>query len=131
MGQVQRIPVPDDAGIGEVDIVGESHYQENLEAICGGRTEEGEERDVEAVLILDDKNRFDPMAVRVEIQGKVVGHLDRQAAREYREWLVEIGHPGVTAIWDAVIRGGWDRGQGDRGHYGVTVYIGPVESEED
>jgi hypothetical protein len=40
-------------GTFEFDIVGESHYQEALEAICGGRTEESAEHLTEAVLVLE------------------------------------------------------------------------------
>jgi len=130
MGEPRRIEVSEDDEFslpGSFDVVGESNYQDNIEAICGGRKADGEEREVEAVLVLEDGNQYDSLAVRIDVQGKTVGYLSRQSARAYREWLQEIGHQGVWAIWDAMIRGGWDRGQGDRGHYGVEVYIGRDE----
>lgn len=135
MGEPRRIKVSEEdedlGGFGgEVEVVGESHYQDTLETICGGRKKEGEEREVEAVLVLDDGNRYDPLAVGVSMQGKTVGYLSREDAREYRTWLKDIGHAGESVIWDATIRGGWDRGPGDRGHYGVGVYIGREEDKD-
>ena len=44
-----RLPGP---GTYEFDIVGESKYQDVLEAICGGRTEDSAEHMTEAVLHL-------------------------------------------------------------------------------
>lgn len=99
-----------------MEVVGESYYQKNLEAICGKRTEEGEDRIVTAVLIPYDSNSHDPMAVRVEIQGKIVGHLSREMARKYRTL-----HSKVKVQCQANIRGGWRRSHGDIGHYGVRL----------
>ncbi len=68
-------------------VVGESHYQDALEQICGPRTDEGEDRRVEAQLILEDENPHDSMAVRVDINGITVGYLSRDHARTYRRGL--------------------------------------------
>jgi len=57
------------SGAFALPIVGESHYQEALEAICGPRSDEGEDRRVEARLVLENDNPHDSMAVRVDIQG--------------------------------------------------------------
>ena len=42
-----------------------------------------------AVLVLDDDNPYDNKAVRVEIDGYLVGHLSRENARQYRKKLKE------------------------------------------
>jgi hypothetical protein len=100
-------------------VVGESNYQANLEAICGKRTEMGENRVVTAMLILEDSNPHDPNAVRVDIQGKTVGYLSRAAAKKYRKRF-----PGQNGAQCAAnIRGGWKRkGTGDdTGFYGVWL----------
>lgn len=55
-----------------VEIVGESHYQDALSAIAGGKTHDGHQLPVHARLIPEDGNPFDPNAVRIEIQGKKV-----------------------------------------------------------
>ena len=105
-------------------IVGESHYQAALESICGGKTPEGHELEVKALLVHDDNNPHDSQAIKVEIQGKTVGYLDRQQARDYRKKLAMAGFKGRTARCDAIIVGGWDRGNGDTGHFGVKLDIG-------
>ncbi len=110
----------------EAPIVGESHYQGTLERICGGRTRDGAEKHVEATLILEDTNPHDPMAVRIDVQDKTVGYLSREDARSYRQRLEEAGHPNLIGVCAAVIRGGWDRGHGDKGHFGVWLDL-PVE----
>lgn len=117
-GQVGAISGPGDF---EIEVVGESHYQQALERICGGRSEDGAEEYVTAILVLEDTNPYDKMAVRVDIEGHTVGHLSRDNARAYRRQLKAAGHPRLTATCNAVIRGGWDRGGGDRGHFGVRL----------
>jgi hypothetical protein len=108
-----------------VAIVGESHYQDALESICG-RTEASADLHYVAQVILEDDNPYDDKAVRVEIQNKKVGYLSRQDARAYRRWLAK-EHPGVDIICcEANVRGGWDRGRGDRGHFGVWLDLPPA-----
>jgi hypothetical protein len=111
-----------------VDVVGESHYQDALERICGGRSEEGADEVVRATLVFEDNNPHDNQAVRVDINGMTVGYLSRQNAREYRKQLKKAGHPGVVATCPAKIVGGWDRGQRDRGHFGVRLDL-PTSDE--
>jgi hypothetical protein len=113
-------------GKGEFDleVVGESHYQDNLEEICGPRKKDGEDLTIEATLILEDDNKYDRgNAVRVEIKGKQVGYLSKKIARAYRETMKEAGHPNAIAICQANIRGGWLRANDDKGSYGVWLDI--------
>jgi HIRAN domain-containing protein len=114
-------------GTFQIEVVGESHYQGALQAVCGPRCPEGEDRFVRATLVQEDSNAHDPKAVRVDIQGQTVGYLSRETARLYRAQLRQAGHPGITAGCAARIRGGWDRGGGDRGHYGVWLDLPVVE----
>jgi len=109
-----------------VEVVGTSHHQESLEAICGGRSKDGVRFKTTAVLVLEDENPHDKKAVRVEIDGYAVGHLSRENAREYRKQLKKAGHPKITASCAALIVGGWDRGGGDRGHFGARLDL-PAE----
>lgn len=113
-------------GTFSVEIVGESYYQDALNEIAGGKTFEGVEKVVEAQLVLEDSNPKDPKAVRVDVDGRPVGYLSREVARQYRTRLADAGHPQVDAFCKAVIRGGWDRGGGDTGHFGVWLDL-PVE----
>ncbi len=108
-------------GLFALQIVGESHYQDALEEICGPRTEDGEDRIVDAQLIPENDNPHDPLAVRIDIDGRTVGYLSRAHAREYRQHLEEAGLAGTAAFCQARIRGGWDRGPDDQGFYGVFL----------
>ncbi|WP_435005141.1 hypothetical protein P12x_003034 [Tundrisphaera lichenicola] len=104
-----------------VDVVGESNYLANFERIFGKRGEDGVDETVEAGLVLEDSNPKDNQAVKVEIQGRTVGYLDRKTARSYRERLAEmnIGKPALRC--SARVRGGWDRGVSDKGDFGVKL----------
>ena len=105
----------------DIDVAGEANYQDNLEAICGGRTPDGEDRIVDATLILDDANPYDPNAVRVDIEGQTVGYLSRDVAPHFREHMAKLGHQATSFQCRANIRGGWDRGGGNIGNYGVWL----------
>lgn len=98
-----------------LEVVGESYYQENLERISGPRTEDGVDLVVDAILHPDNTNPHDPHAVRVEIDGKIVGHLSRDDAKIFRDKFQ------AAQGCKANVRGGWDRGHGDRGDYGVRL----------
>ncbi|MFC2081089.1 hypothetical protein ACFLR8_02645 [Bacteroidota bacterium] len=118
---------PKGPGTYEYEVVGESHYQKELNRICGGRTYEGHEKTVQARLIHDDNNPHDAQAVRIEIEGLTVGHLNRDDARNYRKQLADSGNPGIDAVCSAIIVGGWDRGDGDTGYFGVKLDIPTIE----
>jgi hypothetical protein len=110
----------------DADVVGESHYQAALDAICGGRTEEGHEFETVATVARDDENGYDRHAVRVEIRGLLVGYLSRDDAKAFRKLLKLAGVPDVCIACPALIRGGWDRGGRDKGHYGVKLDLPPL-----
>jgi HIRAN domain len=117
-------------GTYQYEVVGESHYQGELEAICGGRTEEGVELKQVAVLINDDGNRYDPNAVAVYIGKHRVGHLPRHEAPEFRKRMALINPTGVSVGCRAIVRGGWDRGGKDVGSFGVWLDVClPIEIE--
>lgn len=129
-GVVARLPGP---GEFELQVVGESHYQDNLEELCGGKTPDGHRKEVEAMLIHDDENQYDDKAVAVSIDGKIVGYLDRKTARNFRAQMAEAGAASVPAVCQAIIVGGWDRGDDDVGHFGVKLDLPtqPSDSDED
>lgn len=108
-------------GTYSVDVVGESHYQEALEDICGGKTEEGHRLKVDVFLVLEDDNPHDPKAVCIYIQEQPVGYLDRETARSFRKQLAAAGLKEVAMKCGAIIVGGWDRGRDDQGHFGVKI----------
>jgi len=116
--RIAKLPGP---GTYSIDVVGESNYQSWLESICGGRTDESQEKLVEAVLVHEDDNPYDDKAIRIDIMGRTVGYLSRENARQYRKRLEEAGYKGINATCSAMIVGGWDQGNGDRGHFGVKL----------
>jgi len=108
----------------DVDIVGESNYQPVLAAICGKRTAQSVKKIVTASLVHEDENPHDQNAVRVDIEGKTVGYLDRENAKKYRKLLAKAGQPGATTTCQAIIVGGWDDGNGRTGFFGVKLDLG-------
>ena len=106
--------------------VGESHYQDALEEICGGRSKGGRRFSCSATLIHEDENPHDHRAVRVDINGRTVGYLSRDMAPRYRAALEKAGQAGAMAQCGARIVGGWDRGEDDRGHFGVKLDV-PID----
>ncbi len=118
---MQVADITNGPGTYSIDVVGESHYQEALESVCGGRTEDSQRLKVEAFLVPEDENPHDPKAVCVYIQEQTVGHLERETARSFREQMAKIGASRRAVKCDAIIVGGWDRGGGDRGYFGVKL----------
>lgn len=104
-----------------IDVVGESHYQEALDNICGGKTEDGHKKEVTALVVCEDDNPHDKNAVMVEIHGEKVGYLDRVNAQQYRDQLKSAGLSGLLIECPAIIVGGWYRGENNEGHYGVKL----------
>lgn len=98
------------------EIVGESHYQDALEAICGGKTKNSIERYCVAYLLPEPDNPYDRNAVAVYINGLQVGYIDRQSARHMSKAM-----NGRVTTLDAVIVGGWRRMNGDEGSFGVKL----------
>lgn len=98
------------------DIVGESHYQRSLEAICGGKTPEGREHYCIARLVPEPHNPHDRNAIAVYINSAKAGYISRQLAPRMSKSM-----NGQVVTVDAVIVGGWRCGNGDEGHFGVKL----------
>lgn len=103
------------------DIVGESHYQDAIEFVAGGRSDASARIRKIAMLVPESDNPHDTNAVRVDIEGRRVGYLSRGDAVRYRNLLKKKGLAGLAMTVDALIVGGWDRGNGDRGLFGVKL----------
>ncbi len=117
------LPIARLSGNGEYELeaVGESNYQKALIKITGGKTEHGHEMEIEAVLIHDNNNPYDNKAIAVSVDGDIVGYLSKKHARQFRKLMADAGGPGSPAVCDALIVGGWDRGGGNEGHFGVRL----------
>ncbi|WP_070987316.1 hypothetical protein [Halofilum ochraceum] len=109
-------------------VSGERYYQRELDRIAGGRTPDGHEFERRAEVVLEERNRNDSNAVRVDIDKTTVGYLARGDARKYREWLRNQRYPErVIMECTALITGGWDRGRNDRGPYEVRLDLPPLD----
>lgn len=82
---------------------------------------------VDAVLILENTNPHDANAVRVEIDGALIGYLSRDNARRYRADLAAAGTPDVTVRCTARIVGGFETASGERASFGVRLDLPPIE----
>jgi hypothetical protein len=64
--------------------------------------------------------------VAIYVDDLHVGHLSREAAKAFIPIARRLD--GRLAACSATIRGGWDRGDGDRGMFGVVLDLGSRES---
>lgn len=99
-----------------LDVVGENRYQRNLTKIAGGKKVESARKIVDVIVIPEPNNPFDKNAVRIDINELPVGYLSKNDALRYRE---RFGQQGARC--HGVIVGGWDRGNGDTGSFGVRL----------
>ena len=119
-----RMPRWAGEGVFMFDVVGEAHYQPELERLSGGRTQDGVEQSCIAVLVPEPGNKFDRKAVAVRIAAKTVGYLSRNDLPEYHAALEEYRMKGKPVSCPALIVGGWSRCDGsDQGHFGVKLDI--------
>ena len=105
------------------EIVGEASYQAALDAICGGKCEDGYKLPVVAQLCFQEDNPHDANAVVVLINGKVVGYIPRDLAPEMRTAILTLNPDERPVTCDAKVVGGWLRDGGDEGHYGVKLSL--------
>lgn len=105
-----------------MNVAGESFYPESFVALVESRSEDGVNIEKRAQLTLQDDNPHDKYAVRVTIDGHPVGHLSREHARAFRR-TVRYGQLAEHETFEcaAIICGGWDRGDGNAGHFGVRL----------
>lgn len=71
-------------GLEEVEVVGESHYQQAIGDIDDAWIKAGNTLPLSAKLIREPNNPHDRNAVRVEIANRTVGYLPRELAERYR-----------------------------------------------
>jgi hypothetical protein len=108
-----------------LQVVGEGTYQDALGALGGRKTSDGPtSTDFLAGLIREANNRYDENAIQVQIDGRRVGYLSREDAIRYRpvvDWAMAREH---LIVAHARLTGGWDRGGGDSGSFGVILHVG-------
>jgi hypothetical protein len=104
---------------GRLAVVGESHYQPALRAAVGSRDVRRFENALTttAALIPEPENTYDRNAVRVDIDGRPVGHLACEDAVRYQPPLLELHRAGGYGLCPASICCGEDR------IYGVWLHV--------
>lgn len=109
----------------EFDVVGESHYQPAIKGLVGDHGDHESSKVFTATIIPEDDNPYDDKAVRVEIDGNLVGYFDRDDARSFRKRLGSKKLTGRTTSCQAMISGGWKAKSGEHMSYGVKLDIKP------
>lgn len=100
------------------NLVGEQSYQNNLKKIAGPKEEESKFFECYAKVSSEPFNQYDKNAVKVEINGLLVGYLSRGEAAKLAGKVVNKTVP-------AVIDGGW-KDEESTGSYGVKLAINNV-----
>ncbi len=115
-------------GSESLEVVGESHYQDNLWCLAGARPGEDHVRvDICAVLVAEDDNTYDRDAVAIWIDGLKTGYLSRENARRYRPGLLaQQRTQGMPIALAGVITGGGMRSDGP-GMLGVFLNHDPED----
>ena len=115
-------------GVQDLEVVGESHYQKNLERLVGPRRRDERVRShIYALLVPEDGNPYDANAVAIWIEGLKVGHLSRADARRYRPGLLRLQEQhGQPIALKGVIAGGGIREDGP-GRLGVFLDHDPAD----
>jgi len=91
-----------------LEVVGESHYQEDLWELAGGRSVDRIRCAVTAVLVPEPENEHDSNAVKVLIEGRLVGYLSREDAVAYVPGLQRLraNHESPIALMGQIVGGG-------------------------
>ncbi|WP_211242017.1 HIRAN domain-containing protein [Roseivivax halodurans] len=101
--------------------MGESHYQAALIGLVVPNSRYGVDIEAVARIARDPSNPHDSNAVKVTIEGRLVGHLPRDQAERVSAQMAEDGI--AAANCRARIKGGWRTNQHDEGLYGVSLGI--------
>jgi hypothetical protein len=104
------------------DVVGESHHHADLASLMAALRSDldANEAWTAARLVRDPQNRYDRNAVRVEIHGRLVGHLPREDAEDIQRWLKLLERQRRPAFVLARLGGGRSA-DGVVGPIGVTL----------
>lgn len=100
-------------GRDDLEVVGESFYQDHLWAVVGGYTDDYVRQEIVAVLVAEHGNPYDANAISVWIDGGKVGHLVREDAAAHRDGLLrlQLRHGTAIALPGMIVGGGADDGR--------------------
>ena len=113
------------SGDEDLEVVGESNYQDTLLAICGGSADNRVRYPVVAALVPESENPYDENAIAVQIDARLVGYLGRDTAKRYRPGLLALmQRSGAYVALEGVVVGGGARDDGP-GRLGVWLRHDP------
>lgn len=104
-----------------IQIVGESNYQSTLIDLCGPPKPDGYRTRLTAMLCREPGNPHDPNAIRVDIQGRTVGYIDRSQAAQWAPRMDALPSGASQATVPAIVMGGWYKSASDHGAFGVRI----------
>lgn len=111
------------AGSHDLEIVGESNYQEALWRVVGGQSSERVRFDVLAVVATEPDNPYDPNAISVWIDGRKVGYFCREDAQAYQAGLVKLNEENRAHVaLNGVVTGGGLREDGRLGFLAPVIH---------
>jgi hypothetical protein len=115
------------SGRHDLEVVGESHYQDALWRVAGGRMTERVRVETQAMLVREPDNPHDANAISVRIDGSTVGYLCRDDARSYLPGLLKLeARHGARISLTGVVVGGGIRQDGP-GMLGIWLSHDPVD----
>lgn len=104
----------------DIEIVGESHCAEHVQAIQGLYGE----REFEIVLRADPHNPYDANAVAVLVHDERVGYLPRGMAVDWQPMILAAEAKGIVIRGKAVVLGGTPD-KPNLGVFGAAPWVGP------
>lgn len=105
------------------EIVGEASYQDNLREIAGEKEDRAKDQECIAIIRPEPNNKYDPNAIAVGIDNRLVGYFERNTAKRFHKFLKNNNLDGHTVVVvEAMIVGGWSN-RGGSGHYGVKLNV--------
>ncbi len=122
----------------DLEVVGESHYQDALWRAVGSISDDQENvrSEFTAALVPEPDNPHDRNAIAIHIEGRQVGHLSRSDARRYRAVFQKLQDQGMVGACQARVRGGfWIKRRRfvffsgrDRANLGVWLDLAPPKT---
>ncbi len=110
----------------QLEVVGESQYRPVFSKMLG-RKAEGHLAIVDAAMVWEPKNKYDPNAIAIQVGGVTCGYLVKADAKRYRPVMERCRDQGFTPVVRGDIRGGFRQDDGTWAHYGIVLYVASPE----
>jgi hypothetical protein len=105
-----------------LEVHGESHHRAEIEAAVGRRPE-GHQDIVDAMLVLEPDNQWDPNAIAVQVAGRTCGYVPKLDAKRYRPVMEWARAQGFVPVVRADVTGGWQLPDGAWADFGIRLYL--------